>query len=55
MVLRMQGTTYVQDAPADTGEFFCDSQTLVKLNPDVPAVANAKLGADRVSHQYAAG
>jgi hypothetical protein len=55
MVLQMQGTEYVQALPQPVGDFSCDPGYLATVPPDTPAVASAKLDADRVSTAYTGG
>ncbi len=54
MVLRMDGTTFVQDAPSNEGEFACNPAYVQKVT-DIPAVTAAKLDADRKSTVYTGG
>ena len=54
MVLRMDGTTFVQDSPAQQGEFACNPEYIQKVG-DIPAVTAAKLDADRKSTVYTGG
>ena len=55
MVLRMQGTEYVQVLPQPVGDFSCDPKYIATVPPETPAVADAKLDADRVSTAYTGG
>ena len=54
MVLRMDGTTFVQDAPSTEGEFACNPDYVQKVT-GIPAVTAAKLDADRKSTVYTGG
>jgi ABC-type branched-subunit amino acid transport system substrate-binding protein len=54
MVLKMDGTTWVQAAPSTLGEFSC-SPDYVQSVGDIPAVAAAKLDANRKSTVYTGG
>jgi ABC-type branched-subunit amino acid transport system substrate-binding protein len=52
MVLRMQGTGYVQALPEERGEFACDPSYVAPVSPEVQAVVDAQLGPDRVSQAF---
>jgi ABC-type branched-subunit amino acid transport system substrate-binding protein len=54
MVLKLDGTAYVQALPAEEGEFACDPDHLAQVE-GIDAVATAELGPDRVSRAFAAG
>ena len=43
MVLRMDGTTFVQDSPAQQGEFACNPEYIQKVG-DIPAVDRRQAG-----------
>ncbi|MCD9625153.1 ABC transporter substrate-binding protein [Rhabdothermincola salaria] len=52
IVMRMQGTEYVQAMPEELGEFACDESYVAAVSPDVPTVVEAQLGEDRISTAY---
>jgi ABC-type branched-subunit amino acid transport system substrate-binding protein len=54
MVLRMDSKTFVQDSPAQQGDFACNPEYIQKVG-DIPAVTAAKLDADRKSTVYTGG
>lgn len=54
MVLKLDGTKYVQALPAQQGEFSCDPKYLAKVT-GIDALTAAKLGPDRVSTAYTGG
>ena len=55
MVLRIQGTEFVQAFPAEQGELTCDPRYKAPVSPALPALVEAKLGPDRVSTAFTAG
>ncbi len=50
MLLQLEGTKYVRLTPKTTGSFDCDPASVVDVS--TPAVAAAKLDANRVAHQF---
>ncbi len=50
MLLKFDGTKYVQVAPAQPGQFDCDPNAVATVS--TPASVAAKLDAQRVAHQY---
>ncbi len=54
MLLNTKGTTFVQAAPAEQGQFACNPEYVQKVG-DIPAVTAAKLDADRKSTVYSGG
>ena len=54
MVLGMEGTSFVQALPAETGEFACDPSYVAEV-PDIPALVEAQLGEDRISTAFTGG
>ena len=55
MVLQMQGTKYIQALPQSEGDFECDPKFVATVPPETPAVAAAKLDANRLSTAYTTG
>ena len=51
MVVRLQGTSWVQWQPEKEGTFSCDPSYLVKVDPPIDAVASLQLNADRISEK----
>ena len=54
ILIRLQGTKYVRAAPAKPGTYDCDPTWVAKLS-GLPALEAAKLDANRISQQFAAG
>jgi ABC-type branched-subunit amino acid transport system substrate-binding protein len=54
ILIKMQGTKYVRVAPAKAGTYECDPSWVAKVS-GVPALAAAKLDANRISQQFSAG
>ncbi len=54
MVLQMQGTAFVQALPGTEGQFACNPKYVTKVD-GIPAIAAAKLDADRRSTAYTGG
>jgi ABC-type branched-subunit amino acid transport system substrate-binding protein len=54
MVLKLDGTTYVQALPAEEGEFSCDPSYLAEVT-GIDALTTADLGPDRVSQAFTSG
>jgi ABC-type branched-subunit amino acid transport system substrate-binding protein len=52
MVLRMQGTEFVQELPAEQGDFACDESYVAEVSPGTPTLDAAQLGPDRISQAY---
>ncbi len=55
MVMRLQGTEYVQWAPEERGTFECDPAFMVKVDPPLTSTASLKIDADRVSQKNRVG
>jgi ABC-type branched-subunit amino acid transport system substrate-binding protein len=55
MVLKMQGTEYVQALPAEEGTFECDPAYVSAVSPTVQAVVDAKLNDERQSTAFTSG
>jgi ABC-type branched-subunit amino acid transport system substrate-binding protein len=50
VLLQLEGTKYVRVQPTQPGTFACDPKSVVSVN--TPAVQQAKIGSDGVSHQF---
>jgi ABC-type branched-subunit amino acid transport system substrate-binding protein len=53
MVLKIEGTEFVQALPETEGEFACDPRYVDPVSPTLPALVEAQLGPDRVSRAFA--
>jgi hypothetical protein len=55
LVLRVQGTRFVQWEPAEQGRFSCDARYLVEVDPPIDTAASLLLDADRIAHKNETG
>ena len=55
LVLRVQGTAFVQWQPEEAGEFSCDPSYLVAVDPPIDSVASLQLDADRIARKNQTG
>jgi ABC-type branched-subunit amino acid transport system substrate-binding protein len=55
LVLKMEGTKFIQWDPATENEFACDPSYLVKVDPPVEAQAALNLGPDRITTKNGTG
>lgn len=55
LVLRVQGTAFVQWQPETIGDFSCDAAYLVAVDPPIDSVASLDLDADRIAHKNQTG
>jgi hypothetical protein len=51
MVLKLEGTEWVQWEPSQLGQFNCDPKYLVKVDPPTTSTAALQLNADRISEK----
>jgi len=55
MVLKVEGTKFVQWSPEERGEFECDPGFVVKVDPPVTSAESLQLDANRVSQKNGGG
>ena len=55
LVMRVEGTAFVQWQPETLGEFSCDPSYLAEVDPPIDSAASLQLDADRIAHKNEPG
>ncbi len=55
LVMKVEGTGFVQWRPDEPGQFTCDPSYLVKVDPPIDSVASLRLDSDRIAHKNETG